>query len=260
MTLSFSKYHGAGNDFIIIDNRNGEFSQDTQWIHFLCDRRLGIGADGLMLISEHQSLDFSMKYFNADGKEGSMCGNGGRCISAYYYHNFAPKKILAFHAIDGEHHSEILNTANNITQVRLQLSDVDQVKEIDGGYLLNTGSPHFVKFVDHADSIDIKITGKKLRYSHSFAPGGVNVNFVEFQKDKLYVRTYERGVEDETLSCGTGVTASAIAASLIKGLTDFDITTRGGNLKVSFQKNGNSFHNVWLTGPATFVYTGQIEI
>ncbi|MEI6853996.1 MAG: diaminopimelate epimerase, partial [Bacteroidota bacterium] len=224
------------------------------------DEKCSIGADGLMLISEHESLDFSMKYFNADGKEGSMCGNGGRCISAYFYHNFAPKKILSFQAIDGEHHSEILNTDNNLTQVRLQLSNVDHVNEIDGGYLLDTGSPHFVKFVDHADSIDVKTTGKKLRYSHSFAPGGVNVNFVEFQNDKLYVRTYERGVEDETLSCGTGVTASAIAASLIKGLSDFDITTRGGNLKVSFQKNGNSFHNVWLTGPATFVYAGHIEI
>jgi diaminopimelate epimerase len=260
MTLSFSKYHGAGNDFIIIDNRNGGFSQDKELIHFLCHRRLGIGADGLMLISNHDTLDFTMKYFNADGKEGSMCGNGGRCISAFYHEHIAAKNHLTFQAIDGEHHSEILKTEKNMTLVRLQLSDVSAVNKIETGFLLNTGSPHFVKFVEDADSIDVKVEGKELRNSHLFAPAGVNVDFVECKQDELYVRTYERGVENETLSCGTGVTASAIAASYIKDQTEFDIITRGGKLQVSFQKNGDSFNNIWLTGPATFVFSGQIEI
>ncbi len=260
MTLNFSKYHGAGNDFIIIDNRNGRFSQDKELIRFLCHRQLGVGADGLMLISGHETHDFSMKYFNADGNEGSMCGNGGRCISAYYFSNISAKKDLTFLAIDGLHHSEIVNSESNLAIVRLELSDVENVKRIDSGFLLNTGSPHFVKFVDDANGIDARIIGKELRYSPLFAPHGVNVNFVEFQQDSLYVRTYERGLEDETLSCGTGVTASAIAASFIKDLTNFDIITRGGNLQVSFQRNGNTFNNIRLTGPATFVYSGQIEI
>jgi diaminopimelate epimerase len=260
MTLSFSKYHGAGNDFIIIDNRNGGFSQDKEIIHFLCHRQLGVGADGLMLFSNHESLDFSMKYFNADGEEGSMCGNGGRCISAFYFNNISSKKHLAFLAYDGEHHSEIINNEKNQSVVRLQLSDVENVQRINEGFLLNTGSPHFVEFVENVEVIDVKVFGNELRYSDQFSPHGVNVNFVEFQQNKLYVRTYERGVEDETLSCGTGVTASAIAASYIKNLSDFDIITRGGNLQVSFDKSGNSFCNIWLTGPATFVYSGQIEI
>jgi diaminopimelate epimerase len=260
MILSFSKYHGAGNDFIIIDNRNREFSQSTELIYFLCHRQLGIGGDGLMLISDHKSLDFSMQYFNADGKEGSMCGNGGRCISAYFYKNISAKNNLSFQAIDGEHHSEILNSDKNVTQVRLNLLDVKDVQKIEDGFVLNTGSPHYVKFVEDAEAIDVKTAGKKLRHCPQFEPNGVNVNFVEFQQDRLFVRTYERGVEDETLSCGTGVTASAMAASYIKDLSEFDIITRGGNLQVSFQKKGNSFSNVWLTGPATFVYSGQIEI
>jgi diaminopimelate epimerase len=260
MTLCFSKYHGAGNDFIIIDNRNGEFIQDTGLIHFLCHRQLGIGADGLILISNHISLDFSMKYFNADGKEGSMCGNGGRCILAYYFNNISSKKNLTFHAIDGEHHSEIINREINQTIVRLQLFDVENVQQINEGFLLNTGSPHLVKFVENIEAIDVKALGKELRNSDLFSPHGVNVNFVEFQHDKLFVRTYERGVEDETLSCGTGVTASAIAASYFKNNSTFDIITRGGNLQVSFDKSGNSYSNIWLTGPATFVYSGQIEI
>jgi len=260
MTFSFSKYHGAGNDFIIIDNRDGRFSPDQEIIHFLCQRQLGIGGDGLMLIANHESFDFSMKYFNADGREGSMCGNGGRCISAYYYNNMAPKKELSFYAVDGVHHSEILKSEKNLSNIRLQLSDVETVQKIDKGYLLNTGSPHFVTFVEKADAIDVKATGKELRYSPLFAPSGVNVNFVEILQDKLYVRTYERGVEDETLSCGTGVTASAMAASFIQDRSNFDIFTRGGNLKVSFQKNENSFSNVWLTGPAAFVFSGQIEL
>jgi diaminopimelate epimerase len=260
MTIRFSKYHGTGNDFIIIDNRNGEFVLNNKLIHFLCHRQFGIGADGLMTISNHKSLDFSMQYYNADGNEGSMCGNGGRCISAFYYKHISDKKNLHFDAIDGKHHSEIINFNKNITNVSLQLNDIGKVDRIDSDFLLNTGSPHLVIFVKDADLIDVKVVGRNIRNKAQFAPDGVNVNFVEFQKDTLYIRTYERGVEDETLSCGTGVTASAIAASFKKNLTDFKIRTRGGELKVTFQKESNMFKNIWLTGTSTFVYSGQIEI
>jgi diaminopimelate epimerase len=260
MTLRFSKYHGTGNDFIIIDNRDGKFIPNTELIHFLCHRQSGIGADGLMTISSHNSLDFSMKYYNADGKEGSMCGNGGRCISAYHYKILPAKKNLHFLAIDGEHFSEILNTDKNETIVSLQLNNVEKVKRIGQDFLLDTGSPHYVRFVYHVASIDVKVSGRNIRYNKKIALDGVNVNFVEFQNDNLSVRTYERGVEDETLSCGTGVTASAIAASFIKDLSEFKISTTGGDLQVSFKKESNTFKNIRLTGPATFVFSGQIEI
>lgn len=261
MTCNFHKYHGTGNDFIIIDNRNDFFISETKLINSLCDRRLGIGADGLILLESKDNFDFSMRYFNSDGMEGSMCGNGGRCISAYAYKNLAVKESICFWATDGEHQSEILNNQNNITQVRLKMKDVTRVEQGEGYYFINTGSPHYVSFVPHLrDKIDVLSFGKKIRYSPLFAPEGTNVDFVEIKNGQLYVRTYERGVEDETLSCGTGVTASAIAASFILPQNNFDIITRGGNLKVSFSKEGKNFRNIWLEGPATHVYSGQIEI
>ena len=260
MILRFSKYHGTGNDFIIIDNRKKDFSEDQKLIHALCHRQFGIGADGLMVLSNHESFDFSMKYYNSDGNEGSMCGNGGRCIAAYYFNNISAKNVIQFEAYDGIHHAEINSYDKNITLVRLHLHNVEKVEKNNSDFLLNTGSPHLVKFVESVDSIDVKITGREIRNHSQFAPDGVNVNFVEFRDDKLYVRTYERGVEDETLSCGTGVTASAIAASFLKEKSDFEIITRGGNLMVSFQKESNSFKNIWLTGPASLVYSGEIEM
>ena len=260
MILRFSKYHGTGNDFIIIDNRNKIFSEDQKLIHSLCHRQFGIGADGLMVVSNHESFDFSMKYYNSDGNEGSMCGNGGRCIAAYYHKNISKKNVIQFEAVDGTHHAEIIAIDKNITHVQLQLHKVEKVERNNSDFLLNTGSPHLVKFVDSVDSIDVKITGRDIRYNSHFAPDGINVNFVEFRYDKLYVRTYERGVEDETLSCGTGVAASAIAASFIKDRSEFEIITKGGSLTVSFNKQADSFNNIWLTGPACFVYSGEIEI
>ncbi len=259
MILSFYKYHGAGNDFIIVDNRNGDFVATPQQIAFLCHRHFGIGADGLMLISNHDTLDFTMQYFNSDGKEGSMCGNGGRCISAFYYEHISSKKNLTFMAIDGVHQAEILHTENNITQVCLHMNDVKKVEKTESGYLLDTGSPHLVIFDDNTTDLDILNEGMKIRYSEKYYEEGINVNFVEIRRDELLVRTYERGVEDETLSCGTGAVASAIAASLFLKFSESDITTRGGDLNVSFKKVGKSFTNVRLTGPAAFVFSGEIE-
>ena len=261
MILPFEKYHGTGNDFIVIDNRSNIFSRNSTRVGFLCNRRLGIGADGLMLIENKEGYDFSMRYFNSDGYEGSMCGNGGRCISAFYYKNIALQKKLHFYAIDGEHRSEILmkENANNYL-VKLCMQDVEKVEFHSNDFFLNTGSPHVVKFVDNADEIDVATFGKQIRFSSEYAPSGTNVSFVEKQEGKLFVRTYERGVEDETLSCGTGVTASAIAASFTEDSNNFDIITLGGNLHVSFQKAASSFTHIWLEGPATLVYSGKIEI
>jgi len=256
MDITFNKYQGAGNDFIIIDNRNGKFNpDDSKLINRLCDRRFGIGADGLILISAHPKADFEMKYFNSDGKIGSMCGNGGRCTA-----HFADKYEIAgkkqkFIAFDGLHEAEVKKDV-----VRLQMSDVNEYKIIDGSYFLNTGSPHYVVFTRDIDKINVNEEGSRLRWSSKFAPGGTNVNFVEVHKTGLYLRTFERGVEEETLACGTGVTASAIA-SVLAGHFDtgsVSVKARGGNLKVDFAVKNNKVTNVWLTGPATFVFEGKI--
>jgi diaminopimelate epimerase len=258
MNIAFNKYQGAGNDFIIIDNRNGKFNpDDSKLINRLCDRRFGIGADGLILISSNARADFEMKYFNSDGKIGSMCGNGGRC-TAHFAHKFeiAGKK-QKFIAFDGLHEAEVTKDI-----VRLQMADVNEYKIIDGSYFLNTGSPHYVVFTRGIDKINVNEEGRKLRWSPKFAPGGTNVNFVEVRKNGLYLRTFERGVEEETLACGTGVTASAIA-SVLAGHFDtgpVSVKARGGNLKVEFSVKNKKITGVWLTGPATYVFDGIIRI
>jgi len=259
MIWNFHKYHGAGNDFIIIDNRKLLFTASEEIISKLCHRRFGIGADGLLLLEKSDDHDFSMRYFNSDGREGSMCGNGGRCIAAFAYQHLKLNEKITFLAVDGIHQAEILKSENGITQVRLKMADVSQVQHGEGYYVLDTGSPHYVKFVENADETDVVAEGKSVRYSPLF-PHGTNVDFVEIKNGKLYVRTYERGVEDETLSCGTGVTASAIAASFVSPANEYEITTRGGNLKVSFTREKEFFSDVWLEGPAAFVYMGEIEI
>lgn len=258
MNITFNKYQGAGNDFIIIDNREGKFNPSNEiLINRLCDRRFGIGADGLILISGSSSADFEMRYYNSDGKLGSMCGNGGRCTA-----HFAKKWKIAgskqkFTAFDGIHMAEVDNDT-----VRLQMADINEYKIIDGSYFINTGSPHYVVFTTEIDQINVNEEGKRLRWSPKFSPGGTNVNFVEVNKDGLYLRTFERGVEEETLACGTGVTASAIA-SVLKGHFDtgsVNVKARGGNLKVEFTVNDGKVKNVWLTGPATFVFEGVITV
>jgi diaminopimelate epimerase len=258
MIIPFNKYQGAGNDFVIIDNRSGFFDPDrSDLVKMLCDRRYGIGADGLMLISNDKQSDFEMKYYNSDGFIGSMCGNGGRCSADFAIRNGITGRKLSFKAVDGIHHAI---SAEGI--IRLSMNDVNNPILINDNYFINTGSPHYVIFRENIDEIDVNNEGRKIRWADEFAPGGTNVNFVGIMKDGIYVRTFERGVEEETLSCGTGVTASAIV-SVLAGHFDtrtIPVKTRGGNLSVSFKVNGKQISEIWLSGPATFVYSGEIEV
>jgi diaminopimelate epimerase len=257
-TIVFNKYQGAGNDFIIIDNRKDIFNPDnSNLINKLCDRRFGIGADGLILVSGSLQYDFEMKYFNSDGFEGTMCGNGGRCSSDFAIRAGIAGKKLTFRAIDGVH-----KATSEEGIIRLQMNDVKEPRLINGNYFINTGSPHCVIFHKDINKLDVNAEGKIVRWSEDFAPEGTNVNFVEIVKKGIYVRTFERGVEEETLSCGTGVTASAIA-SVLSGQIDtkpVNVKTKGGELSVSFNIVGKSITDVWLSGPATFVFEGKIEV
>ena len=258
MIITFNKYQGSGNDFIIIDNRNNIFNPENHdLINKLCNRRFGIGADGLILINRLPDYDFEMKYFNSDGFESTMCGNGGRCASDFAIKSGIAGKNLSFKAIDGLHEAV---SGNGI--IRLHMNDVKDTSIITGNYFINTGSPHYVVFTKDLNNLDIYKEGKKIRMSEEFSPGGTNVNFVEPEGDGIFVRTFERGVEDETLSCGTGVTASAIA-SVLSGHFDtksVNVRTKGGNLKVEFEITGKKITDIWLCGPATFVFEGIISI
>lgn len=259
MTLQFYKYQGTGNDFIILDNREKQYTLTTSQISFLCNRRFGIGADGLMLLNLHPGFDFEMVYYNSDGKEGSMCGNGGRCLVKFAYHSGIQKEAYMFFASDGEHEAEI----NDDGTVSLKMQDVSKVKKVNGDYLINTGSPHYVRVVNEVKDLNVFEQGKQIRYSDDFKEVGVNVNFVEQTgDDSIYVRTYERGVEDETLSCGTGVTAAALACYHNEnGFNEVEVATRGGKLSVEYVRNpDDTYHNVWLTGPAEKVFDGSIEL
>jgi diaminopimelate epimerase len=258
MQIPFNKYQGTGNDFIIIDNRNGLINPSgTLLINKLCDRRFGIGADGLILISLHKDFDFEMKYFNSDGNESSMCGNGGRCAAAFALKEGIAGMKQKFFAFDGPHEAEHKDGI-----IRLQMSDVTGIKKVRGNYFINTGSPHYVCFEKNVRDMDVFSEGKKLRWSDDFKPGGTNVNFAEVSDVGIFVRTFERGVEEETLSCGTGVTASAIA-SVLSGHFDtnvINVRTTGGNLSVEFRVNGEKVTDIRLCGPAVFVFEGAIEV
>ncbi len=260
MQLSFYKYQGTGNDFILIDNRSNEISLTTEQVHFLCDRRFGIGADGLMLLELEPGSDFKMVYYNSDGNPSSMCGNGGRCITAFAKYLGIIKNTAKFLAIDGIHEATI--DENEIVSLKMQ--DVKNVEVGDDYFYLNTGSPHFVKFINNVQTFDVKNMGALIRYNDRFKEEGTNVNFIERVEDNLFVRTYERGVEDETYSCGTGVTAAALVAA-IKGVSNGKnncfIKTLGGNLEVKFERVlEQNFYNIWLIGPAQKVFKGTIEI
>jgi diaminopimelate epimerase len=258
MKIVFDKYQGAGNDFIIIDDRKGVFKQnDSKLINRLCDRRFGIGADGLILICEDKELDFEMKYFNSDGFIGSMCGNGGRCSADFAIRKSIAGNKMSFRAADGNH-----NAFAEDGIIKLKMNDPKEPILINGSYFINTGSPHYVLFRKNTDKIDVNSEGKEYRWAKEFAPGGTNVNFVEVEKNGIYVRTFERGVEEETLSCGTGVTASAIAA-VLSGHFDtktVKVKTKGGNLSVSFDITSKKITDIWLAGPATFVFEGVVEV
>ncbi len=258
MQIQFVKYQGAGNDFIIIDNRNSQVQLTEEQVHSLCERRFGIGADGLMLLNKLDNYDFEMVYYNADGAVGSMCGNGGRCITQFAYDLGIHKDNYHFLASDGPH--EAFFGKNN--WIHLKMKNVDKISVIDDGYVLDTGSPHYIKEVDDVAKTDVVHIGRAIRYNDDFKEKGINVNFVQVEHNKIIVRTYERGVEDETLSCGTGVTASALVfAHNENGFNRVEVGTKGGHLAVEFDKIGEQeFNNIWLCGPASFVYKGSIEI
>jgi len=262
MKHSFFKFHGNGNDFILMDAMTSPVMLTNEHIRQLCHRRFGIGADGLMEISQDTHHAFAMKYYNSDGLESTMCGNGGRCIAAFAFWQGYADKECSFRAIDGVHQAVIESVLQPEQQwfVSLQMQDVKHIERQGDDFFLDTGSPHLVKFVEDVQAIDVFAEGRKLRRNTHPESGGVNVNFVQMTPDGLFVRTYERGVEDETLSCGTGVTASAIAAGVLYDQNNWDIATRGGRFRVDYQKGSEEITRVWLRGPATLSFVGEIEI
>lgn len=262
--IHFYKYQAAGNDFVVIDNRELALTPSIEQIRKVCDRRFGIGADGLMLVEKHSSLNFNLEYFNSDGSQ-SLCGNGSRAAM-----HFASKLGMVngkgtFNAYDGLHSAEILSNG----LIKLKLNPVTEVKTLADDYFINTGSPHLIRFVKYIDDYPVYEEGKRIRYDDFFKPGGTNVNFVELLDDNtIYVRTYERGVENETLSCGTGVTAAALAASLKNYASPVKIRTRGGDLSVEFKSSAppgstgqaGTFDEIYLIGPAKMVFEGDLEL
>lgn len=260
MQIPFYKYQGTGNDFILIDNREHAYDLTNEQVKALCERRFGIGADGLMMLEREPGFDFRMVYYNSDGNQSSMCGNGGRCITALAKHLDIITDKARFIASDGPHESII----NEDGTVSLKMQDVKQVEQGDDFFYLDTGSPHVVKFVSDVEHYDIVQQGRGIRNSERFREAGTNVNFIEKKDEALFVRTYERGVEDETFSCGTGVTAAALVAG-ITGISNSKnrciIKTLGGDLEVSFEKVlEQNFYNIWLKGPAVLVYSGTFEV
>lgn len=262
MMIPFTKYQGAGNDFILLDERDTYWLDETdphliaQW----CDRRFGIGADGLMLLRNRIGYDFEMVYFNADGRPGSMCGNGGRCMVDFARHLGIIAQKAYFLAVDGPHRAQLTRPG----WVELQMGDVNHIEEGADYYFLDTGSPHYVRFVRDLSGIDVVGAGRAIRYNDRFREKGTNVNFVETQDQCLVIATYERGVEDETLACGTGITAAALAHSLMKngaGATvqrSVRVQAKGGVLEVRFRQMGKRFTDIWLCGPAQRVFEGFV--
>lgn len=292
MRMKFFKYQATGNDFILIDNRKNLFDvTNRQLIKRICDRKFGIGSDGLILLNESKGYDFQMVYCNPDGKESTMCGNGGRCITAFAHYLGIIKKKALFLAIDGEHQaivvtshysdknwSEIKSPSATPKQsdehevpitsgfreivISLKMQNVKNIQIFPDYCMLNTGSPHYVKFVKNVKNLDVFNEARKIRYSAKFKKHGINVNFVEIKGNKLFVRTYERGNEYETLSCGTGIVASVVSASAknLLGINNFcNVRTLGGELQVKFKKK-SVYTDIWLTGPVNFVFEGYVEI
>lgn len=258
MNLKFYKYQGTGNDFVVIDNRSLFFEKDNiEQIVALCSRKFGVGSDGLILIENHPEWDFNMVFFNPDGSQ-SFCGNGSRCAVAFAKKLEIITDYAKFNSTDGFHEASI----DELGEVSLKMHDVTNIEMGDSHHYMNTGSPHYNCFNENVAEIDIIEKGREVRYNERFKEKGTNVNFIEFLQEGIRVRTYERGVENETLSCGTGVTACALSTAIRKNLEKgkIHVNTEGGELSVSFEKNDLGFENIWLTGPAKFVYTGEIEV
>ena len=262
MKLPFYKFHGAGNDFVIVDlsKHDQALKLKAEDVKHICERRFGIGADGLMIIAPSDIADFEMIYYNSDGNLSTMCGNGGRCIVKLASELGVFEGVnCSFQAIDGIHKAKLLENG----LVTLEMKDVDEIISYNDGFIIDTGSPHYVKYCATLSDFDVVKEGREIRNSAPFKKDGINVNFVKAVGDKLLIRTYERGVENETLACGTGVTAAAIIHCFEhrdNGFQEVDIEARGGSLKVSMNKEESIFTDVWLTGPAQKVFTGTIEI
>ena len=252
--IQFHKYQGTGNDFVMIDNRSLEFDKkDLPLIGRLCDRRFGIGGDGLILIEEDEFSDFRMVYFNADGTQ-SLCGNGSRCAVKFARTLDMIGCATKFNAYDGLHSAVIKDDL-----VHLQMHNVEKVEVGEEEHFVDTGSPHLIKMVKDLSQLNVKTEGRAIRYSDRFSEKGVNINFIESLNGVTSLRTYERGVEDETLSCGTGCTAVALALSQLGEVSPVTLHAKGGILQVSFEKGEEGFKNIYLIGPAEQVYSGQIE-
>ena len=259
MKIKFQKYQGTGNDFIIINNNRLSFpNKNKDLIRCLCDRKFGIGSDGLILINPSAKTDFEMLYFNSDGNLGSMCGNGARCSVKFAQNQKIIKSNTIFNACDGNHNATI-----NKDLITLSMKPVDKIKTFNNDLFLDTGSPHYIRIVENIEDFDVYNEGKLIRNSSEFKDEGVNVNFVQIiSENEFSVRTFERGVEDETLSCGTGVTAVALAMFHLKKTNSkkLKIKTRGGELTVEFNNSENGYSEIYLTGSVKMIFSGEIEI
>ena len=254
--MKFSKYHGTGNDFVMIDgfNHNVDYKLlSKDFVAHLCHRRFGVGADGLIVLVKSDKYDFKMVYYNSDGSESTMCGNGARCLVKFASDLGYINNTCTFEAIDGKHEGRVDGL------VSVKMIDVDQINDYNGDFVVNTGSPHYLKFVEDVNSDSFVTDAKSIRYNDTFNKEGINVNFIKKIENKIHIRTFERGVEDETYSCGTGVVAASIVASkkYSELNNNIEVITKGGSLSVSFEKNGDSFQEIWLTGPAVKVFDGD---
>jgi len=256
VTIAFQKYQGTGNDFVMIDNRALDFDKsDLKVIAQLCDRRFGIGADGVILIENHPEVDFEMVYFNPDGSQ-SLCGNGSRCAVMFARTLGMISDKTVFHAIDGIHTAFI-----DKNQIHLKMHDVTEWHGVGRDYVIHTGSPHYLRYVEETARVDVLHEGRELRNHETYREKGINVNFLEEVKpNTLNIRTYERGVEAETLSCGTGCTAAALSLHLKNGVEKVKLNTRGGTLKVHFTKTSKGFEDIYLIGPAELVFKGEVVL
>ena len=264
MQTAFAKYEGAGNDFILIDNREGGFTPRAELIAALCDRHFGIGADGLMTLARNAEIDCSMRYYNADGSEGEMCGNGARCFALFAEHRGIGGETKFFDAADGLHTARIRRLKGTSGEIELGMIAVREIRTGDGWWFLNTGVPHYVEFVDDLEAVDVTGRGRAIRRDTTRFPQGTNVNFVQITGDgTIRMRTYERGVENETLACGTGATAAAIVTAFARQphTTDFRITVPGGALAVRFshEQGTQTYTDIRLTGPARRVFEGVFD-
>lgn len=263
MKIHFAKYEGAGNDFVIVDNRDSVFDPAPEAVSAVCSRRFGIGADGMMLLERDPGYDFRMRYFNSDGPEATMCGNGGRCMALFALRTGVVGTSMTFSAVDGVHRAAVLSCSGERGMVSLGMSDSSEIEEFSGGYFIDTGSPHYVVFVEDADAVDVFAEGRRMRGMDEFVRrGGANFDFVQVMPGgALKIRTYERGVEDETLACGTGAVAAAAVASRVcfPDRDTFELNAAGGRLDVAFRPAGGIYRDIVLTGPARGVFTGVFD-